>query len=200
MQTYWLRLKRMLLIAAFLASASGLVSGQGMSGMGKSPMEEAGGSPLGMVEMQRQMAHKVPRFPPVRGFGDGGDVFFIHSEASDPEIAEVLTLMMGSPVIVVPELARAPDAMLANVYVFQNGVSGMGPLGYQPDVFDALPGTEDYQPLRRVSFVTWKDGTEPRVLKSAAALKQAESDGKITIERTDAVVNMPMLVWPLGRR
>ncbi len=51
-----------------------------------------------------------------------------------------------------------------------------------------------------MSFVTWKDGAEPRVLKSVQALLEAESRGRLTIERTDVVVNMPMLVWPLGRR
>lgn len=150
--------------------------------------------------MMERMAAKVPRFPPVRGFGDGGVLFFIHTESSDPKISEVLTLMMGSPVITVPALAKAPEAMLANVYVFNNGVKGMGPLGFQPDIFDNLPGSEGYRPLRRIGFVTWKNETSARELKSVAELMDAMSKGQLTIQRTDVVVNMPMLLWPLGRR
>ncbi len=37
--------------------------------------------------------------------------------------------MMGSPVLVVPSLAKAPEEMLARVYVFTNGLTGDGPLG-----------------------------------------------------------------------
>lgn len=163
-------------------------------------MPAAQGDPMKMMTMMKEMAAKVPRFPPVRGFGDGGVVFFIHTESSDPKISEVLTLMMGSPVITVPALGSAPEEMLANVYVFNNGVKGMGPLGFQPDIFDHLPGSDGYRPLRRISFVTWKNKTSARELKSVAELMEAQSRGELTVERTDVVVNMPMVLWPLGRR
>ena len=66
--------------------------------------------------------------------------------------------------LVVPSLAKASDDMLANVYVFKNGVKGMGPLGFQPDVFDNPPGTEGYRPLRRLILLTWKDEkSRPRI-------------------------------------
>ena len=142
----------------------------------------------------------MPRFPPVRGFGDGGVVYFIHSETSDSKISELLTMMMGSPVITVPALGKAPEAMLANVYVFKNGLKGMGPLGFQPDIFDNLPGSEGYRPLRRISFVSWKAGASAKELKSVTELMQAKSRGELTVKRTGVVVNMPMVLWPLGRR
>ena len=171
-----------------------------MGGARKMDSPPAQGDPMKMMGMMEEMAAKVPRFPPVRGFGDGGELFFIHSEASDPKIAEMLSLMMGSPVITVPALAQAPEAMLADVYVFKNGLKGMGPLGFQPDIFDRLPGSEGYRPLRRLHLVTWKAGASPREFTSVEALMEAKSRGELTLERTDVVVNMPMLLWPLGRR
>ena len=180
---------------------SGTAWGQStMGGAKKMDSPPKQGDPMKMMGMMEEMAAKVPRFPPVRGFGGGGELFFIHSEASDPKIAEVLSLMMGSPVITVPALAKAPEAMLANVYVFKNGVKGMGPLGFQPDIFDRLPGSEGYRPLRRLHLVAWKAGASPRELTSVEALMEAKSRGELTLERTDVVVNMPMLLWPLGRR
>jgi hypothetical protein len=103
-------------------------------------------------------------------------------------------------VLVVPALAKAPESMVATVYVFKNGIKGGGPFGYQPDVFDNPPGTNSYSPLRAVHVVTWKDERGARELKSAAEVKDAASKGEVTIERPGAVVNMPLLTWPGGRR
>lgn len=143
----------------------------------------------------------VPGFPAVRGFADGEEIYFIHSEASDRRIAELLSNMMGgSPVLVVPSLASVPERMLAPVYVFANGVSGDGPLGFQPDVFDQLPGSTGYSPLRSIHEVRWSNESAARELRSAADVREAEIQGRIAIERPGVVVNMPMLAWPGGRR
>jgi hypothetical protein len=141
-----------------------------------------------------------PRVPPVKGYLEGQDIEFIHTEASDPKVAKLLTDMMGSPVFVVPSLAQAPEAMLANVYVFTNGVQGSGPLKFQPDVFDHPPGTAGYRPLRALMLVTWKDGQSARELNSAAEVQEAQTKGQVTIERPGVVINMPLLTWPGGRR
>lgn len=139
--------------------------------------------------------------PPVKGYVEGKEIRFIHTEVSDAKVAELLTAMMGSPVLVVPSLARAPEALLANVYVFTNGVQkGEGPFRFQADVFELPPGANGYTPLRAVNLVKWKDERTARELKSAAEVKEAEAKGEMTIERPGIVVNMPMLTWPGGRR
>lgn len=138
--------------------------------------------------------------PPVNGYLDGSPIRFIHTEASDPKIAALLTKMKGSPVVLVPALARTPKEELANVYVFANGVKGGGPLGFQPDVFDSPPGTPSYSPLRRVNLVTWKDGKAARELKSVEEVEQAVQKGEVTIQQPGVVVNMPLLTWPGGHR
>jgi len=141
-----------------------------------------------------------PRIPSVRGYVEGEQVLFLHTEASDPDIAGTLTDMMGSPVLVVPSLADAPESMLADVYVFSNGVQGMGPLGFQPDVFNAPPMTDRYSPLREVKLVTWRNAGSARELTSATAVLDAADRGDVTIERSGVVVNMPMVTWPGGTR
>jgi hypothetical protein len=97
-------------------------------------------------------------------------------------------------------LAKAPDDMLANVYVFKNGLKGMGPLGFQPDVFDNPPGTEGYRPLRRLILLTWKDEKTARELKSVAEVKAALDKGELTSEQPGVVINMPFVTWPGGMR
>src|SRR3970040_1221423 len=73
--------------------------------------------------------------PPVDAYAEGRRILFVHTEASDSNVAALLTKMKGSPVVVVPSLARAPKEMLAPVYVFKNGIAGEGPFQFQPGVF-----------------------------------------------------------------
>jgi hypothetical protein len=100
----------------------------------------------------------------------------------------------------VPDLAEIPEPALSNVYVFTNGIEGSDPFGFQPDVFDSVPGDEAYSPLRSVNLVAWKEGVTPRELRSTEEVQTAEANGELTIERPGVVVNMPVLVWPGGQR
>lgn len=139
--------------------------------------------------------------PPVKGYLEGKEIRFIHTEASDPKVAELLTKMMGSQVPVVASLAQAPEAMVAPVYVFTNGVRrGEGPFKFQSDVFDNPPSAKGYTPLRSVYLVTWKNEANARELRTAAEVKAAETAGELKTERPGIVVNMPFLTWPGGRR
>jgi hypothetical protein len=141
-----------------------------------------------------------PAVPSVDGYLDGEAILFQHTEVSDAKVSELLTEMMTSPVLVVPALAQAPPALLANVYVFKNGVRGDGPFKFQPDVFDGPPGSEAYRPLRALRLVTWKEERSARLLKSAAEVVAAEKAGDLAIETPGVVINMPLITWPGGGR
>lgn len=160
-------------------------------------MGEMDGMPMGYVPDSLARTQLAPL---VKAFYNGGELFFIHTEASDPAIADTLTAMMGPQVVAIPGLAQAPPALTSPIYVFANGVEGMGPIGYQPDVFPTVPGDEGYQPLRAVHLVRWNTGETPEELKSADAVRQAEQQGRLTIEETGAVINAPVLAWPGGHR
>ena len=138
--------------------------------------------------------------PAGMAYAEGKEIYFVHTEASDPQIAELLTNMMSSPVLLVPGLADTPESALAEVYVFDNGLEGMGPLGYQPDVFDNPPGLDGYSPLRRLNVVTWTDATQARLLKSASEVLQAAEAGELSIAQPGVVINMPFVVWNGGKR
>lgn len=153
--------------------------------------------------MGGMMAADAPVVPAVTGYSEGQEILFQHTETSDPEIAKILTDMMGSPVLVVPSLAKAPDEMLARVYVFTNGLTdtgSLGPLGFQPDVFEKPPGDAGYSPLRKLVLVTWDDDTYARLLTSAGEVEKAARNGDVTLEQPGVVVNMPMITWPGGQR
>jgi len=138
--------------------------------------------------------------PAGKAWAEGKEIYFVHTEASDPGIAEKLTAMMKSPVLHVPSLAKAPAESLAPVYVFENGIAGKGPLGFQGDVFPSPPGTAGYTPLRSIYLVKWADPAKARELKSAGDVLAAQKAGEVTITQPGVVVNMPFVVWDGGKR
>ncbi|HEY9089761.1 MAG TPA: hypothetical protein VIO36_16430 [Anaerolineaceae bacterium] len=147
-----------------------------------------------------QSTSNVAQLPAGMAYAEGKEIYFTHTEASDPAIAETLTNMMNSPVLYVPSLAQVPAESLAQVYVFENGLTGKGPLGFQADVFNNPPGSEGYSPLRAVILVKWADGATARELRSETEVLQAEADGEVTITQSGVVVNMPFIVWDGGKR
>lgn len=181
------------LMAGFVLAYTSLTATQAQPATGQM-------APARQTDGMGGMTEAGPMVPPVKGYTEGQEIRFLHTEASDPEVAEMLTTMMGSPVLVVPSLAQAPETMLAAVYVFTNGIRGDGPFGFQPDVFDSPPGTEGYSPLRAVHLVSWADERAARELKSAVEVIDAERRGEIKIDRPGAVVNMPFVTWPGGQR
>lgn len=104
--------------------------------------------------------------PLVKGYYDGGDLYFIHTEASDSAVANLLTEMMGPRVVYLPKLAQTPDSLLADVYVFKNVIEGHGPFGFQPDIFGSVPGDPGYSPLRSIHLVWWNEEANTKLQNS----------------------------------
>jgi hypothetical protein len=76
---------------------------------------------------------------------------------------------------------------IAPIWTFSNGADG------QRNIIDTVPGRAGYSPLWQVNKVTWASGPTPRVLRSAAEVQQAVAAGEATVERTQTVVNCPVL-------
>lgn len=140
------------------------------------------------------------RVPAGMGYADGKEIYFSHTEVSDPEVGKKLTAMMNSPVIVVPSLAEIPADLTPPVYVFENGPSGKGPLGFQADVFSDPVGSNGYSPLRRITFVNWVNPAGADVLKSSTEVNEKAQSGELTLKESDIVVNMPFMFWEGGKR
>ena len=138
--------------------------------------------------------------PMIDGYYNGERVFFVHTEVSDKPMAEMMSWMINFPTLHISELKNIPSEEMAKVYVFTNGISGSGPYGggpfmFQIDVFDSIPDQDGYSQFRVPHLVTWNDDSIPRVLTSVEEILKAESNGELTIQSTDNVVNTPMIVW-----
>jgi len=140
--------------------------------------------------------------PLIDGYYNGEKVYFIHTEVSDKDTADMMTMMVNFPTLYVPELTNILTDDLTKVYIFTNGISGSGPYGggpffFQIDIFDAVPGQNGYSQLRNPHLVTWSENSSPRLLTSIEELLEAEANGELSIEKSDLVVNAPMIVWTL---
>jgi hypothetical protein len=134
-------------------------------------------------EMDSDMGYTIPAG---KAWAEGKLIRFTHTEPSDSAHSVMLALI--------------PDTLLANVYVFANGVKGSGPLGYQSDVFDKPVSSPGGTPLRKLNVVAWKDTLQAQILKSSTEVLRAVSNNTVTIERKNVVINMPFIVWTDDKR
>jgi hypothetical protein len=80
-----------------------------------------------------------------------------------------------------------PGNRVAPIWVFSNGAEG------QRSIVGSTPGDNKYSALHEVNTVSWKPGATPRVLRSATAVKDAQTNGDLTIRGTSRVVNAALL-------
>ncbi len=157
----------------------------------------------GMMKPNMPFNVDVPVIMPmIDGYYKGNKVYFVHTEVSDPVMAEMMSKMINFPTLHVPELKNIPEDQMGRVYVFTNGVPGSEPYGggpfmFQIDVFDSIPGQKKYSQFRIPYLVTWNNDTKPNILNSESVILKAESDGKVTIEKSNLVVNVPMITWEM---
>lgn len=154
----------------------------------------------GLVAPDRVEGVPYVRLPVIDAWHEGEKVWFVHTEVSDQAMAKRLTEMVDYPTIHVPRLGQVDPRKACKLYVFKNGVPrrdarpwGGGPFHFQIDVVDSVPGDPDYTPLRSPRLVTWDEGAAPRVLKSEEEVLAAERAGELTVERTDVIVNAPIV-------
>lgn len=126
-----------------------------------------------------------------RGWGeDGRTLYYIITDATPANPAEVLGVSSS------PRLAKALGAQVfADMYQFNNGIAGTGPLGFQQSVIGTKTD-EGYVPLCRVSIVEWKDPSNASILENVDDIDRKRSNGQIfvTLARplsNDYVLNCP---------
>ena len=140
--------------------------------------------------------------PMIDGYYKGNKVNFVHTEVSDSGMAKMMTSMINFPTLHVPELKNIPEDQTAKVYIFTNGIPGSEPYGggpfmFQIDVFDSIPGQGEYSQFRVPYLVTWNENAKPRVLTSESNILKAEASGELTIQKSDNIVNAPMITWEI---
>ena len=143
----------------------------------------------------------VPATIPLHsGFYNGKELFYIVTDSNGQKHADLISEKQNWKVELSTVLSNTPPDALDNVYMFTNGISGLGIHGYQNEVFSSTPAQkEEYSALRAVSHVKWKIGQNSEILDSEEKILEAQEDGRIEIEKTEAILNMPQIKWPEGQ-
>jgi len=129
-----------------------------------------------------------------RGWGpDGRTIYYIVTDATPSGPAG----MMG--VVSSPTSARLiTNSAAVDLYQFKNGLTGTGPLGFQPGIAAGAPGDANYSPMWRIFIVGWNDPEHAQLLETIDdmnAYKEADLID-IGIARpmdSDHIVNCPFI-------
>jgi hypothetical protein len=143
-------------------------------------------------------ASVLMEIPLMKGYENGNEIFFIGTDVSDESIASMMTNLTGFKVNFAPLLAQTPQDVQGQVYIFENGVEGEGPLGFQLPITNGKPGDEGYSPLQQVNLVRWTNQSAATELTSVDEIMEHESMGHITINQTGTITNHPVVQWNGG--
>jgi hypothetical protein len=158
------------------------------------------------IEVQRDPSLLLSRtnvaaiIPMHEGFYNGNSVFFIITDSSQQEYAEMITKKQGWKVEISPPIEKISEDTLQKIFVFKNGVKGDGIYGHQKEVFSSTPSEElEYSALNYVIEVTWKKGQNAKILESSEEIINAKEDERVEFNKTGIVINSPQIIWPDGQ-
>jgi len=158
------------------------------------------------IEVQKEPSLLLSRtnvaaiIPMHEGLYNGNSIFYIITDSSQQEYAEMITKNQGWKVETAPPIKNTPENTLQKIFVFKNGVKGDGIYGHQKEIFSSTPSQElEYSALNSVIEVTWKKGQNAKILESSEEIINAEEDGRVEFNKTGIVINTPQIIWPDGQ-
>lgn len=156
---------------------------------------------VGLTGCAATSTPKQATLPLQNAWFDNEVVYYVTTDVSDQAMAK----QMGANYVprlrdAIPSYPKPPrqKTVLERVYGFPNGEqrnvfpSAPTPVGYQST-------DTAYSPLWLMYLVTWVQPERAYELKSEEALLDAEVKGLVKIERTDIVVNCPIVPSPAYR-
>jgi len=129
-----------------------------------------------------------------RGWGpDGRTIYYIVTDATPSGPAG----MMG--VVSTPTSASLiANSAAVDLYQFKNGLTGTGPLGFQPGIAAGAPGDANYSPMWRIFMIGWENPENAQVLETIDDMNAYKKAGLIDIGiarpmDSDHIVNCPFI-------
>lgn len=129
-----------------------------------------------------------------RGWGpDGRTVYYIVTDATPSGPAG----MMG--VVDAPTAASLiANSAAVDLFQFSNGITGSGPLGFQPGIAASAPGDANYSPMWRVFMIGWEAPEDASILENKADIDAYQKAGLISVALarpmdSDHIVNCPFI-------
>jgi hypothetical protein len=129
-----------------------------------------------------------------RGWGpDGRTIYYIVTDATPSGPAG----MMG--VVDAPTSASLiANSAAVDLFQFGNGITGSGPMGFQPGIAAGAPGDANYSPMWRIFMIGWDNPDNASVLETKADIDAYQKAGLISVGLarpmdSDHIVNCPFI-------
>ena len=133
------------------------------------------------------------------GFYDGEDVYYVITDSSTQKDANEISQWQNYNVTAAPLLEETPETALGKVYLFKNGKSGEGLYGYQQEIFSGTPEQQMYGSLRLAVVAEWNKGQKTSIIESENDLLEEVGNGRIVLDESGPILNMPQIKWPGGQ-
>jgi len=129
-----------------------------------------------------------------RGWGpDGRTIYYIVTDATPNGPAEMMGVVSAST-----SARLITNSAAVDLYQFKNGLTGTGPLGFQPGIAAGAPGDVNYSPMWRIFMVGWANPETAQILETIDDLNAYKEAGLIDIGiarpmDSDHIVNCPFI-------
>ncbi|MGB0784161.1 MAG: DUF7482 domain-containing protein [Marinomonas sp.] len=148
----------------------------------------------------------VPKQPTVslpllHGWHDDKEVLYITTDVSDQAVAKAKNANYAPRLRdAVPNYPKPPQVktVLERVYAFPNGEQSKSVFASVPEPLGHNSQDTHYSPLWLMYVVVWKDPNKATELTSEEAILTAEDQGLVTVERTDIVLNCPVIPFAVA--
>ena len=129
-----------------------------------------------------------------RGWGpDGRTIYYIVTDGTPSGPAE----LMG--VTYAPSSAKLiANAAVVDLFQFNNGIQGSGPMGFQPGIATAAPGDKNYSPICRLNIVSWDDPLQAKLLETKRDIDFLRTQDLISVSlarpmNSEHIINCPFI-------
>jgi len=129
-----------------------------------------------------------------RGWGpDGRTIYYIVTDATPSGPAGMMGVV-SSPT----SASLIANSAAVDLYQFKNGLTGTGPLGFQPGIAAGAPGDTNYSPMWRIFMIGWDNPENAQLLETIDDMNAYKKAGLIDIGiarpmDSDHIVNCPFI-------
>jgi len=129
-----------------------------------------------------------------RGWGpDGRTIYYIVTDATPSGPAGMMGVV-SSPT----SASLIANSAAVDLYQFKNGLTGTGPLGFQPGIAAGAPGDDNYSPMWRIFMINWENPDNAQLLETIDDVNAYKDAGLIDIGiarpmNSDHIVNCPFI-------
>jgi len=129
-----------------------------------------------------------------RGWGpDGQTIYYIVTDATPSGPADLMGVTYS------PTLSEMiANSAAVDLFQFENGIKGTGPLGFQPGIALGAPGNDNYSPLWRIYLVSWHDPDDAKLLETKKDIDFMKKKDLVSISiarpmNSNHIVNCPFI-------